>query len=91
MQQRISDQHYSAQRIYWLTTYAYNCTGGVQTLVTDPNGAITSTSYTDAYFWRPASTTDALGNVTHYSYYPALGSVGQIESAMSLNWYEATN
>ena len=72
------------------TTYAYNCTGGVQTLVTDPNGAITSTSYTDAYFWRPASTTDALGNITHYSYYPALGSVGQIESAMSLNWYEAT-
>jgi RHS repeat-associated protein len=45
-----------------------------------------STSYTDAYFWRPASTTDALGNVTSYAYYPTL-SVGQVESVMSLNWY----
>ncbi len=67
------------------TQYQYNCTGGVVTEVTDPNNASVSTSYTDPYFWRPASTTDQLspGNVTTLSYYPTLSTVGQVESVMN--------
>ena len=74
------------------TRYNYNCSGGVVTSIIDPNGATTATSYTDPYFWRPASTTDALGNVTDYNYYgvnnagtsPAL-SVTQTESVLAFN------
>ena len=46
------------------------------TSVTDPNGAAASTSYGDAYFWRPASTTDPLGNVTYYNYYGTSNNPG---------------
>ena len=73
------------------TNYAYNCTGGVVTSVTDPNNAIASTSYTDGFFWRPASTTDPLGNVTNYYYYPALGIVGQTEFVMNFNSGSSTS
>ena len=31
----------------------WNCTGGVQTSVTDENGQPTTTAYNDLYFWRP--------------------------------------
>ena len=74
------------------TYYAYNCTGGVVTSVTDPNSANVSTSYTDQYFWRPKSTTDAALNVTYYNYYgvnnsgsSAVSLVGQVESVMNFN------
>ncbi len=41
---------------------AWNCTGGVQTSVTDENGKVVSASYTkDPYYWRPESRTDATG------------------------------
>jgi RHS repeat-associated protein len=46
----------------------WDCTGGVALSNTDENGKVTSTSYSDPYFWRPASTTDALGNVTTFTY-----------------------
>ena len=62
------------------TSYGYNCTGGVATSVTDPNNTTTSATYSDPYFWRPASTTDALGNTTTYSYSPT-----QTESVMNFN------
>jgi YD repeat-containing protein len=65
------------------TNYQYNCTGGVVTQVADPNSANVTTSYTDPYFWRPASVTDQLSNVTNYSYYPTLSTVGQMESVMT--------
>ena len=61
------------------TSYGYNCIGGVVTSVSDPNLAVVSTSYTDAYYWRPASVTDQLSNITSYSY-PA---VGQVEAVMT--------
>ena len=74
------------------TQYTYNCTGGVVTSVTDPNSAMTTTNYTDPYFWRPASTTDPLGNTTYYNYYNvknfSAGStmgIGQTESGMIWN------
>jgi hypothetical protein len=38
--------------------------------VTDESSQKTSTAYTDAYFWRPASATDPLNNVVHASYAP---------------------
>jgi RHS repeat-associated protein len=48
----------------------WNCTGGVPTAVTDENGNSVSASYTDPYYWRPASTTDAASNGTTYTYSP---------------------
>lgn len=46
----------------------WNCTGGVMTSATDENGQITSTTYTDPYFWRPASAKDELNNITTFTY-----------------------
>ncbi len=59
----------------------WNCTGGVTTSVTDENGKISSTSFTDAYFWRPHSSTDPLSVVTNLTY------TGQtsVESSMLFN------
>jgi hypothetical protein len=62
-------------------SFAYNCTGGVQTSVTDENGQATSTGYTtDPAFWRPNSTTDALSNSTSLQYSP-----GSFVSTMTFN------
>ena len=65
------------------TSYVYNCTGGVVTSVTDPNQYAVSTSYTDQYYWRPASVGDQLSppKVTSYTY-PA---VGQVEAVMTFS------
>jgi len=38
-------------------SFAWNCTGGVMTTLTDENSQPTTTTYTDLYFWRPASQT----------------------------------
>ena len=47
----------------------WNCTGGVQTSITDENGNVSSTSYTrDPYFWRPESATDPTNAVTSFTY-----------------------
>jgi len=46
----------------------WNCTGGVRTSVTDENGQPTSIAYNDPYFWRPASSQDALGNTRYMTY-----------------------
>jgi RHS repeat-associated protein len=35
-------------------SFAWNCTGGVMTQLTDENSQPTTTAYTDPYFWRPA-------------------------------------
>ncbi len=64
------------------------------TSVTDPNGALTKTSYgNDPYFWRPDRITDALNNTTYYNYYgvsnnpggSAVTAIGQVESVMTFN------
>ena len=49
-------------------SFTWNCTGAVLTQLTDENGKNTTTSYTDAYFWRPASVTDATNAVTNSTY-----------------------
>ncbi len=46
----------------------WNCTGGVETSATDENGAVTHSTYTDSFFWRPSQTQDALLNPTNYTY-----------------------
>jgi RHS repeat-associated protein len=46
----------------------WNCSGGVQTSVTDENSKTTITAYSDADFWRPASVTDPLTNATLFAY-----------------------
>ena len=48
--------------------FAWNCSGGVQTSITDENSKVTSTAYTDPYFWRPSSTTDATNATTNITY-----------------------
>jgi RHS repeat-associated protein len=46
----------------------WNCTGGVITSVTDENGQVATTAYSDTEFWRSAAFTDALSNATNISY-----------------------
>ncbi|MFZ0412525.1 MAG: hypothetical protein WAL51_13475 [Candidatus Acidiferrales bacterium] len=64
----------------------WNCTGGVETSVTDENGKTASSAYTDSYFWRTASKTDAASDVTNYTY---TGST-TVESAMLFNGSAST-
>jgi len=49
-------------------SYTWNCIGGVQTQLTDENGNNTITTYTDPYFWRPASLKDPTGATTNITY-----------------------
>jgi RHS repeat-associated protein len=46
----------------------WNCVGGVELQATDENSAITSSTYTDPYFWRPSETTDAYPSNTFLTY-----------------------
>jgi RHS repeat-associated protein len=46
----------------------WNCTGGVATQLTDESGNNVSSSYTDPYFWRPASVTDQMNSSTSFTY-----------------------
>ncbi len=63
----------------------WNCTGGVEISATDENGNTASTSYTDAYFWRPNSTTDQLSYVTNVAYN------GQTSTESSMNFNGSTS
>lgn len=61
--------------------FAWNCTGGVLTKITDPNLNSVSYTYNDPYFWRPASITDQALNVTSFTY---TGET-QVESSLPVN------
>jgi RHS repeat-associated protein len=50
------------------TSRVWNCTGGVATSTTDENSQTTTTTYTEPYFWRPASVTDPTNAVTSFCY-----------------------
>lgn len=67
----------------------WNCTGGVQTAVTDENGNISYSNYTqDPYFWRPESFQDEAGNVTQFTYgVPNQTAItaNQVESILTFN------
>jgi RHS repeat-associated protein len=64
-------------------TLTWDCTGGVQTSVTDENGKKTSTVYSDPYFWRPASKTDPANAVTSFTY--ASKNTGEISMTFNSN------
>jgi RHS repeat-associated protein len=66
---------------------AWNCTGGVETSITDENGKITSTDYTtDVSYWRPDSATDPLGNTLYYYYQPnSAYATPEIETHMTFS------
>jgi RHS repeat-associated protein len=49
-------------------SFAWNCTGGVMTSLTDENNQVTSTTYSDAYFWRPANVNFPDGGQTSWTY-----------------------
>jgi YD repeat-containing protein len=50
-------------------SFAWNCTGGVMTSVTDENLQVTHINYgNDQFFWRPDSSQDQLLNLTSYIY-----------------------
>ena len=52
-------------------SFAWNCTGGVQTSVTDENNqATTYDDHSDPYYWRPGTITDPAGATIGYSYQP---------------------
>ncbi len=50
------------------TSATWNCTGGVALTTTDPNGKVTTATYTDPYYWRPASSQDPLLSTTTFTY-----------------------
>jgi RHS repeat-associated protein len=54
----------------------WNCTGGVQLNTTDENGNSVGTTYSDSYFWRPASTTDQLNNTSSITYLSVTAAEG---------------
>jgi RHS repeat-associated protein len=56
----------------------WNCTGGVQTSLTDENGQPTTTTYTDPYFWRRNKVTDAASSVASFTYQAATSVEGAI-------------
>lgn len=59
----------------------WNCAGAVLTSFTDENGKQTTVAYTDAYFWRPASSTDATGAVSTLTY----NGQNSVESTLPFN------
>jgi RHS repeat-associated protein len=59
----------------------WNCTGGLQTSITDENGNSASTTFSDPYLWRPYAVYDPASNVAYLTY------TGQtvVESSMTFN------
>jgi RHS repeat-associated protein len=49
-------------------SFAWNCTGGVQSSATDENNQITSTTWNDPYFWRPAQVSLPDGGLSSLTY-----------------------
>lgn len=68
-----------AEPVSLTRSMTWNCTGGVQTSVTDENGKSASTSYTtNQHFWRPESATDPTAAVTAFT------SSGQTQSESNM-------
>lgn len=60
----------------------WNCVGGVLLTSVDENSQTTTVAYTDPDYWRPASSTDPLNNVTNYGY--AIGPYA-VSSSLEFN------
>jgi RHS repeat-associated protein len=63
----------------------WNCTGGVETSVTDENSQIVSITYNDPDFWRPNKTSDQESNITNVTYN------GQTSAEAALNFSSSTS
>ncbi|HTD23757.1 MAG TPA: RHS repeat-associated core domain-containing protein [Terriglobales bacterium] len=63
------------------TWTSWNCTGAVPSSTTDANSQVTSTTWNDPYFWRPAGVTDPLLNTMNIGY----GGATITESNMIFN------
>jgi RHS repeat-associated protein len=71
---------------------AWNCTGGVETSVTDENGKIMSATYsTDTDFWRPNETTDQESNVADITYTATGTGIRSVESSLPFNGSVSTS
>jgi RHS repeat-associated protein len=71
---------------------AWNCTGGVETSVTDENGKTKSATYsTDPDFWRPNTTTDQESNATNMTYTVSSTGVTSMESSLLFNGSVSTS
>lgn len=66
---------------------AWNCTGGVETSVTDENGQTTSATFNDPYFWRLHTETDAGMNTSTWSY----NSANSAEVSLPFNGVSSTS
>jgi RHS repeat-associated protein len=65
---------------------AWNCTGGVETSLTDENGETASAAYsTDPDFWRPNSTTDRESHVTNITYAVTGAGIRSVETSLNFN------
>jgi len=65
---------------------AWNCKGAVAVSTTDPNGNTASVTYSDSYYWRPASAQDPASYVTNFAYTaPGSGTPATVESSMLFN------
>jgi len=64
---------------------AWNCTGGVQTSITDENGKVTSTTWNDPDFWRPAATNFPDGGQTSITYNSAISTTSTTKMNSSQN------
>src|ERR1700722_1853778 len=64
---------------------AWNCTGGVQTSMTDENSQSVSITYNDPDFWRPNSSSDQASNVTNVTY------AGQTSAEASLTFNSSSS
>jgi RHS repeat-associated protein len=67
----------------------WNCTGGIQRTLVDENGKTTTTTYNDNYFWRAASVTDPLNNVTSLSY--STGNPAWVQQSLTFNGNQSIN
>jgi len=72
-----------------LSTNAYttwNCIGGVVIGSTDLNNNTTTTTYSDADFWRPYSVQDPTGTTTVFTYNPySTSALANVDSKMLFN------
>jgi RHS repeat-associated protein len=53
-----------------LASTTWSCVGGVATQANDLNGNAAIISYSDPFFWRPASAQDPAGAITTFTYNP---------------------
>ena len=68
------------------TSTTWNCIGGVATQSKDANLQPTTVTYNDPYYWRPAASTDPLGNQTISYYQPnSTSSVFEVAHWMVFN------